>query len=74
MSSMRSTWIKRSMVLVAVLATGASGCRTVGTFGRSLGDAAGDTAQAAGGAASTAAKGAGDVIENTAEAADRDLD
>ena len=74
MRSMRSSWIKGSMVLVAVLAIGASGCRTVGTFGRSLGDATGDTAQAAGGAASTAAKGAGDVIENTAEAADRDLD
>ncbi len=71
---MRSIWLEGSMALVAALAIGASGCRTVGTAGRSLGDAVGDTAEAAGGAASTAAKGAGDVIENTAEAADRDLD
>ncbi len=41
MRSMCSTW-KGSIVLVAVLAIGASGCRTVGTFGRSLGDAAGE--------------------------------
>jgi hypothetical protein len=73
-SIMHSSRIKGWLVLVAVLAIGASGCRTVGTAGRSAGEAAGSTAEAAGGAAGTAARGAGDVIGDTAEEADRELD
>lgn len=73
-SIMRSSWIKGSMVLMAVLAIGASGCRTTGTAGRSAGEAVGDTAEAAGDAAGTAARGVGDVIGDTAEEADRELD
>ena len=68
-----SNWSKNLLVLAAVFAIAASGCRTVGTFGRSVGDAAGSTAEAAGGAAGTAARGAGDIIENTADAADREM-
>ncbi len=71
---MRSTRIKGLMVLTAVFAIGITGCRTVGTAGRSTGDAVGSTAEAAGGAAGTAARGAGDIIEDTAGAAERDLD
>jgi hypothetical protein len=50
------------------------GCRTVGTAGRSAGEAAGDTARAAGKAAGTAAEGAGDIIHDTAGAAEDELD
>jgi hypothetical protein len=62
------------MILVALIALSLSGCRTVGTAGRSAGDAAGSTAEAAGDAAGTAARGAGDIIEDTSNAADRELD
>lgn len=60
--------------LVAGLGLASTGCETVGTAGGSAGEAVGDTAEAAGDAAGTAARGAGDIIEDTAGAADRELD
>jgi hypothetical protein len=66
----------RNLVLTAVagLALATAGCRTVGTAGGTAGDVAADTARAAGDAAGTAASGAGRIIENTADAADEEMD
>ena len=58
-------------VAAATLAT--MGCQTIGTAGRSVGHAAGSTAKAAGNAASTAVEGAGDIIDDTAKAADKEM-
>ena len=55
------------------LGLASQGCQTVGTAGRATGEAAGDTAEAAGKAASTAVRGAGDIIEDTAGAADDEM-
>jgi hypothetical protein len=48
--------------------------QTLGTAGRTAGNAAGDAAEAAGDAAGTAARGAGNVIDETAGAAEDELD
>ena len=71
---MRSNLLTGSLILMTAIAIGLSGCNTVGTAGRATGDAVGSTAEAAGSAAGTAARGAGDIIEDTSEAAERDLD
>lgn len=62
------------VTLLAGFALTAIGCRTVGTAGGTAGDVAADTARAAGDAAGTAASGAGEIIENTAEAAEDEMD
>jgi hypothetical protein len=51
----------------------AAGCRTVGTAVGTAGRVASDTAQAAGKAAGSAASGAGEIVENTANEADREV-
>jgi hypothetical protein len=71
---MHSMTRKLLLTTVAALALATAGCRTVGTAGGTAGDAAADTARAAGNAAGTAARGAGQIIENTAEAADEEID
>jgi len=71
---MQSMPRKILLTVVAGLALATAGCRTIGTAGGSAGDAAADTARAAGNAAGTAAQGAGNVIEDTAHAADEEMD
>jgi hypothetical protein len=60
-------------VTFASVALASAGCRTIGTAGGTAGDAAADTARAAGNAAGTAAHGAGEIIEDTANAADEEM-
>jgi hypothetical protein len=71
---MKRTPIRTLVFAGAAALALATGCKTVGTAGGAAGDAAADTARAAGNAAGTAARGAGNIIEDTAEAADREMD
>jgi len=58
---------------VTAIALATVGCRTLGTAGSAVGRAAGDTAEAAGDAAGTAVRGAGEIIHDTANEADREM-
>lgn len=69
----RARRIVATGALALSLIGGASGCRTIGTAGRTAGEAAGETAEKAGDAAGSAARGAGRVIGNTAGAAEREI-
>ena len=71
---MKSTLTNASCAALVAMALAAFGCKTVGTAGRSAGEAAGDTAEAAGHAAGTAARGAGDIIHDTSRAAGKEID
>jgi hypothetical protein len=62
----------RALVAIALLGL-PLGCRTVGTAVGTAGRAAGATAEAAGQAAGTAATGAGQIVEDTAKEADREV-
>ena len=61
------------LTLVAALLALPLGCRTVGTAVGSAGRAAASTAEAAGSAAGTAARGAGQIVEDTANTADKEV-
>lgn len=49
-------------------------CDTLGTAGRTTGDAVSDTARATGDAAATAASGIGNAIDATSDAAEEDIE
>lgn len=70
---MQSTTRKLVLVTLSSVALAAAGCRTIGTAGGTAGDVAADTARAAGNAAGTAAHGAGEIIEDTAGAAEDEM-
>jgi hypothetical protein len=70
MNAKNAGWLCGALLALAI---GSMGCRTVATAGRSAGEAAGDTAEAAGHAAGTAVRGAGDIINDTAKSADDEI-
>ena len=69
---MASTTVLRASLALALLAL-PLGCRTVGTAVGTAGKAAASTAEAAGKAAGTAAHGAGQIVEDTANTADKEV-
>ena len=70
---MKSTFRAFACTAVAAATIAMVGCKTIGTAGRSAGNAAGNAAEAAGHAAGTAAEGAGDIVHDTAHAADKEM-